>query len=305
MLPPNIQGIRRLSSNVVIGASLLGMSYISDAGGILKNYASIIRIFVPNLDDIFGIFSKPFSSSLSGGENTNFILFFLGSWLIGELFTRASEFKSYKEIKSMKIDLGTLEEKNKEWSWLGKKLHKPLFALPDRSGIREQIEGAVKLAGYKVGKRDGWYKEDNNDLLKCFEIAEFVVGKSGWMREALQRWEFASHVCRALSLTFGFGVITNVASLPAWVAQGNLTRAVAAPFLGWVMAYLCSKASRLSAYFDLRRIDQLFTWFILTATAPKRRGTARSPTGGSRGKKAGIDSKEPAHARKAAEIPAT
>jgi len=169
-----------------------------------------------------------------------------------------------------------IENGKENWGWWKRQILDPLFPLPKRPGIRDRIEQAVKSSGYSVGDPQNWYEDENSDLMQCFEIAEFIVGRSSWMRDSLRRWEEANHVCMALGLVFIIGALFNFVSLYVWITHGDVVRIFFAPILASALIYLASKCFRLSSYFEIRGADQLLTWFILTATGPKRGANPRS-----------------------------
>lgn len=270
MILQNMSSARRISTNILIGALTIILLSISDAGLMINRYIDSIKYLLPN----YQLLLEAIGNSKSLGVYTT--IFLTVSWSIGEILTRASEFTGYKSIRHLKSKLERLEDKNKKMGWLRRNIFSPLFVLPDRTGIRDRLKQSVELSGYEIGNPQQWYDENNSELLRCFEIAEFIVCKSTWMREYLKVWDEATHVCAALGLVFMVSAVMNLANMPVFIIAGNYSRAVYALFLCIGTIYIGAKAWRLSSFLELRQIDQLFTWFILTATGPKRGGGSRS-----------------------------
>jgi hypothetical protein len=262
MIFQQIPGVRRLSSNVIVGAlAIVSFDTINPKpvfSGLIEEFPTLI----PNFD-------KLISGAGSTAEQSFYAAAFGAlSWLLGTMLLRSAEFRSFAYLGDKKTAVKCLTQSEIEWTRLQKLIIKPLFDVPVRENLFEDVAVAMSKNGFVPPASNDW---SDADYRRCFEIASFVADKSKRLVKSLKEWSELSDVMFVVGLILiasGFArAVTMI--LPSALGLTSFLLLFGNVFKGLVLIRFGTWSWRLSSYLEVRQADQLLSWFILKSTKTK------------------------------------
>lgn len=255
-----IPHVGRVSTSVVLGAFSI-LLFEAMVGPLVSPLIKQIGDIVPSI--------KLFSASK---EDFSYIYFMVSSWMFGEFLIRFVELVGYYEWKNTKTVIGFIADRNKKMGIIAWLIHRPAFRLPYRPNLAAELSDAAAVYGKSFKNIVEWKDED---LERCFELAEFSVSKHKWMRDAINNYGTYANMSVAIgismlcsSLLGAVNFLKNEQSIPLIFAKITI-------FVLPMLLFGCFFI-RIYMYLLGRKIIQLFVWFGLEANAKARRDKRRS-----------------------------